>query len=78
MHRVLHAALKQAVKWQLVARNVCDAVDPPKPVASEMRALTNAETATLLRAAEGTRIHSPIFVAVTTGLRRGELLGLKW
>jgi len=43
-----------------------------------MKALTEAETAALLRAAERSSLHLPILVAVVTGLRRGELLGLRW
>ncbi len=77
-HRVFHAALKQATRWQLVVRNVADAVDAPKPVKREMRALTSEETGALFRVASGTRLYTPIFVAVTTGLRRGELLAVRW
>jgi len=78
IHRLLRAALQQAIRWQLLARNPADAVDPPRPAKTEMRALTEAETATLLRAAERSSLRLPILVAVTTGLRRGELLALQW
>ncbi len=77
-HRVLRAALGRAVKWRLLARNPADAVDPPRPNKREMRALDEVETARLLRAAETTRLYVPLLVAVTTGLRRGELLALRW
>jgi integrase len=43
-----------------------------------MKAITEAQTAALLRGLQGTRYHAPILVAVTCGLRRGELLGLRW
>lgn len=77
-HRVLREALQHAVRWQLVPRNVADAVDPPRPARVEMRALTEADSAKLLAAAHGSRLYAPIAVALTTGLRRGELLGLRW
>jgi integrase len=77
-HRVLNAALKQAVRWQLLARNPAEAVQPPRPERTEMRALDEAETATLLRLLSGTRLYPPVLLAATTGLRRGEILALRW
>lgn len=77
-HRLLRGALKQAVRWQLLARNPADAVEPPRPRRHEMRALDEAETAVLLKAARETDLYLPILLAVTTGLRRGEILGLRW
>ncbi|MEZ5351413.1 MAG: site-specific integrase [Bryobacteraceae bacterium] len=77
-HRVLSEALKQAVRWQLVPRNVCEAVEPPRPVEREVKALEESATAWLLDAAHGTRLEIPILLAVTTGMRRGEILALRW
>ncbi len=77
-HRVLHKALAQAVKWQLLARNPVDAVEPPRAERKEMRALDEDETARLLSLLTGNRLHTPVLLAVTTGLRRGEILGLRW
>jgi integrase len=77
-HRLLRTALQQAVKWQLLARNPADAVEPPRPRHKEVRALDEGETAKLLNAAKGKRLYMPVLLAVTTGLRRGEILGLKW
>ncbi len=77
-HHVIHRALRQAVRWQLIARNPAGAVDPPRAVRSEMHVLDGAQTAALLAAARDSRLYVPIFVAVTSGLRRGELLGLRW
>lgn len=77
-HRLLHKALAQAVKWQLLARNLADAVEPPSPEANDMRALDEKETAQLFRMIEGTGLYVPVLLAVTTGMRRGEILGLRW
>lgn len=78
IHRVLHKALKQAVKWQMLVRNPADAVEPPRPERKEMTALDQDGIARLLTAVEGTRMYIPVLLAVTTGLRRGEILGLRW
>ncbi len=77
-HRVLREALNRAVKWQLLIRNPADAVEAPKPPRKEMSALNEAETAWLLEVARGTRFYLPILLAVTSGMRRGEFLGLRW
>jgi len=77
-HRVLRSALHQAMKWQMILRNPADAVDPPKPPRREMAALDESGTAWLITAAKGTKLHAPIVTAVTTGLRRGEILALRW
>lgn len=77
-HRILREALHQAVKWQLLARNPADAVDPPRPERKEMKALNESETAWLLEAAQGTRLYMPILLAVITGMRRGEILAFRW
>ncbi len=78
LHRVLHRALTQAVQWRLIPRNAGDAVTAPRPSRTEMRALTPAEARTLLDAARGDRLEALYVLAVTTGMRRGELLALTW
>ena len=77
-HRVLAEALNHAVKWGLVARNVATAVDPPRPVHKEMVNSTPADIKQLLATAQGTPYYDLIFTALYTGMRRGELLGLRW
>jgi integrase len=77
-HRILHAALNRAVKWQLLTRNPADGVEAPRPEHREMEALDEVGTASLLKAAEGTRYYLPVLIAVTTGMRLGELLALCW
>jgi integrase len=77
-HRVLREALQQALRWQLLARNPADAVEPPHARRREMEVFDHREVERLLDAARGTRLAVPVLLAVTTGLRRGELLGLRW
>ena len=77
-HRVLREALNRAVKWQLLVRNPADSVEPPKPQRREMRAIDETQTAWLFEVARGTRFYAPVVIAVTTGMRRGEFLGLQW
>ena len=77
-HRVLREALQHAVRWQLAASNPADAVSPPRPAEREMRALTPDEVHRLLAADGDPGLRAIIHVAVTTGLRLCELLGLRW
>jgi integrase len=77
-HHILHKALAQAVRWDLIARNPADAVKAPRPASGEMRPLSAEEVSMLLEAAQGDRLEALYVLAVTTGMRRGELLGLKW
>jgi integrase len=70
---------QQAVKWQLLARNPADAVEPPRPRRKEMLARNETQIAMLLEAARPNRLlHVSVLLAVTTGMRRGEILALRW
>jgi len=77
-HTVLRSALKQAVKWELVRRNVTDAVDPPKARRKEIRALSAEELSRLLSVARGHNDYTIIALLARTGLRIGELFALRW
>ena len=77
-HNLLSEALSHAVKWGLLARNVADAVDPPRGQRKEMQALTSADLRRVLNACEGTPWHPIFHTLAWTGLRRSELLGLRW
>ncbi len=76
VHRVLREALSHGMKWGILARNVCDAVDPPRAYNKEMVALDTPEVQEFLDAAVGHRYGPVFFLALYTGMRRGELLGL--
>lgn len=77
-HSVLHSALENAVRWNLVGRNVCDLVTPPVPQRHEMQPLTTEQAQRLLQAAHEYKLETLLTVAIATGMRRGELLGLHW
>jgi integrase len=78
IHLVIHSALKQAVKNQLVARNVSEATELPADNKKEARALTMEEMDRFLNALESDRLKAAFITLLGTGLRRGELLALKW
>ena len=75
---VLKGALKQAVKWQILYFNPADSVERPRPEHHEVIPLTQDETVALLMALRDTRYYVPAVLAATTGMRRGEVLGLRW
>ena len=78
MHSILRKALKQAVLDRLIPRNVCEAVKPPKVEHKEINPLDRTQVKTLLEAASEDRLEALYVLAVHTGMREGELLGLKW
>lgn len=78
LHVTLYKALKQAVRWQMLPRNVAESVDRPKIASKEIEPLTKEQVKTLLESARGTRYECLITLAVTTGARQGELLALQW
>ena len=77
-HRLLRQALGQAVKWEMLHRNVTDAVKPPTRKKPEFRSLTGDEVNRLLEASASTDFLVPIRLAIYTGLRLSEILGLRW
>jgi integrase len=78
VHVTLHKALEQAIADGLIPRNVTEAVKPPQVRREEIRPLTAEQVRILFGAAAGDRLEALYVLAVTTGLRQGELLGLKW
>lgn len=77
-HNVLHAALAQAVRWRRLHENVAALVDAPRIPHHEMTALAPAQARELLEAVHGDRYEALIITALTTGMRQGELLALRW
>ncbi len=83
IHTILHRALRDAVRWGRVARNVADAADPPsnkaaQEAAPEMTTWSGAELVRFLDWTEGDRYNIAWAFLATTGMRRGEALGLTW
>ncbi len=78
IHAVIHRALNHALKLGLVYRNVADSVTRPKVVRKEMKTLNDFQVRQLIQVAESEQMRLLLWVAVVTGLRQGELLGLKW
>ena len=77
-HALLHVALKTAVKWYLVSRNVADAVDPPRVRRVEMRTWDEESINRFLLAAKSTPYYALFYTALFTGMRRSEILALRW
>lgn len=78
-HRVLRNAFQQALRMQLVASNIFDSVKPPKCSKIAMAVLDEDEAAKVLRAVESrSELYVPVAIALLTGLRRGEILALRW
>ena len=78
IHAVLRKALNCAVRWQVVGRNVCDAVDAPRVVTKERQAFTEEEVQSLVGYADPTPYGPLILIASSTGMRLGEVLALTW
>jgi integrase len=77
-HVVLHIALKTAVKWGLLSRNVADAVDPPRTRNTEMNTWDEDDIIRFLNASKDTPYYALFHTALFTGMRRSELLALRW
>ena len=78
IHATLYKSLKQAVKYQLIPTNVAAAAQPPKSSRKEVRPMTTKQVKQLLLAASSDRLEALYILAVTAGIRQGELLGLQW
>ncbi|SES23049.1 tyrosine-type recombinase/integrase [Streptomyces qinglanensis] len=77
-HRVLRSALSAACREELVTRNVAGLVEPPRVTSRELSPWTLEETLTFLGAARKDPLFAAFVLAVTMGLRRGEIVGLRW
>jgi integrase len=80
IHRVFHCALARAVEQQVLARNPADAFRKrlPKVERQKMVTLSAEQSAQLLEGIKHTRIYWPVLLALSTGMRRGEALALRW
>jgi integrase len=78
VHNVLSPSLKQAVKWRLLSQNPCDLCELPRIAKREMQCFTPEETAVFLQYAKSDRYYAAFVLAIETGMRPEEYLGLKW
>ena len=78
IHGTLHKALEDAVRWGSLAKNPADQADPPKGSSPEMRVWTPEQLHAFLKAVEAERLYAAWRLAALTGVRRGELVGLRW
>jgi integrase len=78
IHNVLHKALKQAVRWELLNRNVTDLVDKPTPRRPKRIVWNECQAAAFLAVSDQDEWAALWRLALLTGMRRGEILGLQW
>jgi integrase len=78
IHATLNKALKQAVAWLLIPSNPAEFATPPRSSIREMTPLSKEQVAVFLEAARGNKLEALYVLAITTGMRQGELLGLQW
>ena len=77
-HAVIHSALKYAVKTDMLIQNVADKVDRPRKNSFQPAFLSADEMQKMFEALRGSKLELPVLVAAFYGLRRGEVVGLKW
>lgn len=77
-HRVLHRALQRAVESETLSRNVANTVRPPKVEGREIELLTAEQIIDVLAKLDGHELYPIVALALATGMRRGELLALRW
>jgi integrase len=80
IHTLLHDSFDRAVKWGLKQRNIIDAVDSPKPVRKKFAVWSLDDAQRFLNADEvkDHRFYVAFLLALATGMRQGEILGLQW
>jgi integrase len=78
VHVMLHRAFDRAAQRSLIARNPAALAEKPKPRRHELQPWTAEETGRFLQAAAGDWLHDAFVLIATAGLRRGEVLGLRW
>ncbi|MFE5239912.1 MULTISPECIES: tyrosine-type recombinase/integrase [unclassified Streptomyces] len=77
-HRVLRSALSAACREELISRNVAKLVPAPRVEQRELKPWDLEQTMTFLETARGDALYAAFVLAVALGLRRGEVLGLRW
>ena len=78
VHRLMHQVLSHAVKWSLIVSNPVAAADPPRVERQEVEILAPDQVKTLLQGLRGHRLYPIAVLGLATGMRRGELVALRW
>lgn len=78
VHTLINESLKKAAGWDMIIKNPAAVVDRPKATPKEMMYWTDAEAHMFLEAAQGDNLYSAFLLAITTGMRQGEILGLRY
>lgn len=77
-HLIIQEALDRALKWGIISRNVAKAVDPPRPKKVDFKVWSEDDVRRFLETAKEDRYYIAFLLAITTGMRKGEILGLRW
>lgn len=78
IHMFIKDVLEQASNWDVISKNVAKVVDPPSPKKAKIEIWEETETIRFLEIARSNRLFIAFFLALTTGMRQGEILALKW
>lgn len=78
IYSIIHHALDDAVKWGVTPRNVADATTAPRPQRKEMIVWSPEQARAFLAGIEGDRLEGAYHLALSCGLRVGEIFGLRW
>ncbi len=78
IHTIVHRTLRDAIRWAELGRNAAELCDPPRQLHPEVTAWGEPEVRAFLAGMRTERLYALYLLALTTGMRRGELLGLSW
>jgi integrase len=78
LHKILRPAFDNAVKWRLIAYNPCNSLSLPSERSRKVESLTIEQAQYLLKSVRGKPLEAFVVLALTTGMRHGELLALRW
>lgn len=80
IHRILRSALKHAIRMRLITHNPADAVIPPRIRKATVATLSVEQSAIMLKTLQASypRLYLPVLLAIATGMRRGEVVALRW